>query len=38
MNLGLKPEPLEELLESKHPMAWAEFEKGLVDEVHILEA
>ena len=29
---------MKELLESKHPTAWSEFEKGLIDEVHILEA
>lgn len=25
--------PMKELLECKHPMAWIEFEKGLIDEV-----
>lgn len=29
--------PFEELIESKHPTAWIEFEKGLIDEVCIHE-
>lgn len=29
--------PMKELLESKHPTAWVEFEEGLIDEVYLLE-
>ncbi|AQK49704.1 Catalytic/ hydrolase [Zea mays] len=25
---------MKELLEAKHPTAWSEFEKGLIDECH----
>lgn len=28
---------MKELLESKHPTAWVEFEEGLIDEVYLLE-
>ena len=27
--------PMEELLECKHPTAWIEFEKGLINEVYL---
>jgi hypothetical protein len=29
---------MKELLESKHPTAWSEFEMGLIDEVRTIEA
>jgi hypothetical protein len=29
---------MKELLESKHPTAWSEFETGVIDEVRTIEA